>query len=190
MNKRKILSLAIIALMGALIAGGTSAYFTYSIQTHNVITMGGVAIELIEDTDQTGADGRPIPFQNIEGAMPGDKISKIPKIKNVDSGEVFVRIRIMSSVRLANGAEQKISPDFFGLDINTKKWTYLDNHYYYNDVLRSGETTEPLFTTVNMPKKMTEMQQGATYSLKMYAEAVQAANNSTNAIDAQGWPEG
>ena len=64
MNKRKILALSIIAFMCALIVGGTSAYFTFSDRSHNIITTSGVAIELIEDTDETGADGRPIPSPN------------------------------------------------------------------------------------------------------------------------------
>lgn len=188
MNKRKILALTIIVLLSALIVGGTSAYFTAAEYTHNIITTSGVGIELIEDTNEIGADGRPIPFTNISGAMPGDRISKIPKIRNIDEGDVYVRMKVVASVRRSDGEEYNISPDFFGLDIS-RSWSPKNGYYYYMRTLESGETTTQLFTTVTIPEELSEEYQGATFSLNIYGEAVQAANNGNNALDALGWPE-
>ena len=116
MKKQKIFALSIIVIMMALIVGGTSAYFTYTGRAKNVITMSGVAIELLEDTAEVGVDGRPVPFANVNGAMPGDKISKIPKIKNVDEGEVYVRMKLTASVEYADGTSNRISPETFRFD--------------------------------------------------------------------------
>ncbi len=190
MKKQKILALSIIVIMVALVVGGTSAYFAYSDKAHNVITTSGVAIELIEDTDEVGIDGRPVPFTNIEGAMPGDKISKIPKIKNIDESDVYVRMKVVASVRRADGETDEIPLDTFRLDLS-RSWSFGDNnYYYYMRPLAAGETTTQLFTTVTIPEDLADRYQGATYMITVQGEAVQTANNGTNVFEAQGWPEG
>ncbi len=190
MARRRIsLIISLLVILLALAAGGTSAYFTFSRRAHNIITTSGVAIELIEDTDKIGTDGRAIPFTNIEDALPGDVISKIPKIKNVDDGAVYVRIRTQASAKLANGEQHAVDLGSFEFDINTTAWTPKGDYYYYNQTLSAGETTEPLFTTVTLSRKIDDVFQNATFALKIKASAVQAANNGTDVFTAQGWPE-
>jgi hypothetical protein len=188
MNKQKILAISIIAILGSLVVGGTSAYYTFTERTHNIITTSGIAIELIEDTDEIGADGRPIPFTNIEGAMPGDKISKIPKVKNIDDGDAFVRMKVIAGIEKENGETEEIPLKTFELDIS-RSWSPKDGYYYYMRPLHSGETTMQLFTTVSIPDSLPDRYQHATFSLTIYAEAVQVANNGESALEAQGWPE-
>jgi predicted ribosomally synthesized peptide with SipW-like signal peptide len=189
MNKRKILALAIIAFMCALIVGGTSAYFTFSDRAHNVITTSGIAIELIEDTNQVGVDGRAIPFTNVTDAMPGDVISKIPKVKNIDDGDAYIRMRVTANVNYPDGESNRISPDMFNLDIDATNWQSSNGYYYYNQELSKNQITAPLFTTVTIPDNLSDQYQGATFSLDVYAEAVQVANNGSNAMEAKGWPK-
>ena len=189
MNKRKILALAIIAFMCALIVGGTSAYFTFSDRAHNIITTSGIAIELIEDTNQVGVDGRAIPFTNVTDAMPGDVISKIPKVKNIDDGDAYIRMRITANVNYPDGKSNRISPDMFNLDIDAANWQSSNGYYYYNQELGKNQITAPLFTTVTIPDSLSDQYQGATFSLDVYAEAVQVANNGSNVMEAKGWPE-
>lgn len=187
MNKQKVFAIALVVLLGTLAIGGTSAYFTYSDTARNVITSSGVKIELIEDTEEVGVDGRPIPFTNVDNAMPGDRISKIPKIKNVDEGEVFVRMRLFASVEYADGREEKISPTLFNLDFS-RSWSSKDGYYYYMYPLGKGETTQALFTTVVIPKTLADKYQNAKFALTLKGEAVQTANNGATALEAQGWP--
>ena len=191
MKKQKIFAISIVTIMVALVVGGTSAFFTYSDKAHNVITTSGVAIELIEDTEDVGGDGRPIPFTDIEGAMPGDKISKIPKIKNVDDGDVYVRMKVVASVSHVDGIAYKISLDTFELDLS-RSWGRKDNdgYFYYMRTLHAGETTTPLFTTVTIPSNLGDRYQHSKFALQIRGEAVQAANNGTGPLDAEGWPEG
>ena len=188
MNKQKVFAVSLVVLLGALIVGGTSAYFTFSERARNYITTSGIAIELIEDTDQIGVDGRAVPFRNVEGAMPGDKISKIPKVKNVDEGEAYVRMKVVASATLKNGETREIPLSMFELDIR-RIWHHRDGYYYYQTPLASGETTLPLFTTVTIPQNVSDEYQGATFALDVTAEAVQTANNGSNVMEAQGWPE-
>ena len=187
MKEQKIFALSIIVILVALVVGGTSAYFTFSDEAHNVITTSGVAIELIEDTDEMGADGRPVPFVNIDNAMPGDRISKMPKIKNVDEGEVYVRMRVTAHVESADGRSNKISLDAFNPDIS-RSWSPRDGYYYFMRPLAKDEITNALFTTVTIPKSLTDREQGAKYTINIFGEAVQTANNGTGPLDAQGWP--
>lgn len=187
MSKQRVFAIALVTLLGTLAISGTSAYFASSSVAHNIITTGGVTIELIEDTDGIGEDGRPVPFINIEGAMPGDRISKMPKIKNVDGSEIYVRMRVMSRVEYPNGRVDKIKFDAFNPDIS-RSWSPKDGYYYFTRPLASGETTNALFTTVTIPKDLKEDQEGAKYIIKIKADAVQRANNGETVYDAQGWP--
>ena len=189
MKKQKILALGLSLLAVAMI-GGTSAFFVTSDRAHNVITTSGVAIELIEDTNQTGVDGRPIPFTNIEDAHPGDSYSKIPQVKNVDEGEVWVRIKVSRGAKLDNGDEIAISDNSISANYNTRNWLNGgDGYYYYYRALKAGETTEPLFTEVTLANELSNTYNGATFSLDLQAEAVQVANNGLSVYDAEGWPE-
>ena len=189
MKKQKILALCLSLLAVAMI-GGTSAFFVTSDRAHNVITTSGVAIELIEDTNQTGVDGRPIPFTNIEDAHPGDSYSKIPQVKNVDEGEVWVRIKVSRGAKLDNGDEIAISDNSISANYNTRNWLNGgDGYYYYYRALKAGETTEPLFTEVTLANELSNTYNGATFSLDLQAEAVQVANNGLSVYDAEGWPE-
>ena len=50
--KRKLLILSVLAICVAIVAAGTLAYFTAEDTAHNVITTGGVDIELKEGADE------------------------------------------------------------------------------------------------------------------------------------------
>ena len=189
MNKQKVLAIALVVLLGALAIGGTSAYFTYSERARNAITTSGIAIRLIEDTNEIGVDGRAVPFRNVDGVMPGDKISKIPKVVNIDEGDAYIRIKATVGATASDGGQVVIPTSALNLDINTAKWTQNGDYYYYNDVLGANQTTEPLFTTVTIPENLSDLYQNTTFSLDIEAEAVQVVNNGATALEAQGWPE-
>ncbi|MEI3100614.1 MAG: hypothetical protein V8T45_01915 [Oscillospiraceae bacterium] len=65
--KKKLLVLSLIVICIAILAAGTLAYFTGGVTAHNVITTGGVSVELIETTD----GNRPFPAQGVSGSCPG-----------------------------------------------------------------------------------------------------------------------
>ena len=74
--------------------------------------------------------------------------------------------------------------------MNTEDWTELeDGFYYYNDVLKAGDTTSPLFTSVIFDKSMGNLYQNCTVNIDVQAQATQVANNGTNVFEAKGWPE-
>lgn len=182
--KKKLLILSVLVICIATLAGGTIAYFTSEGRAHNVITTGGVGIELHEwaNSDKTK------PFKDVGGVMPGAAVTKIVEVKNTGSASAWVRVSVDKNVKLASG---EVSPNdrFVELNINEDDWTFRDGYYYYNTALAAGDTTEPLFTTVTFDVAMNNDYQNSTATVDVYAQAVQTANNGETALAAAGWPE-
>ena len=76
--KKRILILALAAIMVGCAIGGTMAYYTNQNAVTNVITAGNIRAELQEwaDLDMT------VPYKNPEDAiMPGDDVTKVVTVK-------------------------------------------------------------------------------------------------------------
>lgn len=180
--KRKLIIVSILVIILATLTTGTLAYFNATTIAHNVITSGGVDIELKEwaNGDKTET------FEDLEGVMPGATVTKIPEVKNAGANPVFVRVSVEKSIVLAGQGEVDLS--LLRLDLNTKDWTEKDGYYYYKEILAPGETTEPLFTTVTFDVTMGNEYQNAKAYIDLEAQAVQSANNGTDPVKAEGWP--
>ena len=186
--KRKLLLLSVMVICIAIAAVGTLAYFTTDAIAHNVITTGGVDIELHEY-----ADAEKNPFTDKTGVMPGMTVTKIAKVENTGASAAWVRVKLTPAIELADDA---VLPDGFtvntGLvkpDVNTTDWELRsDGYYYYHKALAAGETTTPVITSVTFKETMGNEYQGATATVDIVAEAVQKANNGDSALTAKGWP--
>ncbi len=183
--KKKLLILSVLVICIATLAGGTIAYFTSEYTAHNVITTGGVEIELREWADKD----EKTPFKDLDGVMPGTEVTKIVEVKNTGSAPAWVRVSVGKSIKLANG-NQADSTRFVEVNINDKAWTKgKDGYYYYNAPLAAGKTTEPLFTSVTFDAGMGNAYQNSTATVDVYAQAVQSENNGTDVFSAAGWPD-
>lgn len=180
--KRKLLIVSVLAILVAVTAAGTLAYFTDTGTAHNVITTGNVEIELNEWADEA----RTQPFQDKTGVMPGTKVTKIVKVENTGTGAAFLRLYVEKNVYGANQEPMDTKP--VSLNFNNEEWTYSDGYYYYNRPLEPGKTTEPLFTAVIFDPLMDNKYQNATAHVKVIAYAVQSANNGDSPQAAKGWP--
>ena len=190
MKKWKIVALCTVLACLSIVASGTLAYFTASETVHNVITSGGVAIQLHEFSERGNEEL--VPWQDVDGVMPGAEISKIVTVENTGASDAWVRVSVTKSITLARGVQGTPDLSLVVLDINPTDWTEQDGYYYYNDPLAPGETTPPLFTTVTFDPKMGNEYQGSTAHIDVKADAVQVANNpveGNNVLDAQGWPK-
>lgn len=188
MKKWKIVALCTVLACLSIVASGTLAYFTASETAHNVITSGGVAIQLHEFSERGNEEL--VPWQDVDGVMPGAEISKIVTVENTGASDAWVRVKVDKTIILADGDKGK--PEVMKLDIKDAFWTEQDGYYYYNDPLAPGETTPPLFTIVTFDPKMGNEYQGSTAHIDVKADAVQVANNpveGNNVLDAQGWPK-
>lgn len=184
--KRKIFTLALIAICLSLVAYGTLAYFTTEDKATNVITMGTIDIKLEEWSKAENSDEL-IPFEGPIGVLPGQTVSKIVQVKNLGTGTAYVRISLEKTIELALDATGEIDLSLVSYNINTEDWTLVDGYYYYNNPLQPNSTTTPLLNSVAFANSMDNMYQQSKVIVKVTAEAVQAANNGTDALTAAGW---
>ena len=120
--KKKILSIALVVAMIAIIAAGSFAYFTDTDKETNTFTVGGVTIDLIEK--QRNAEGTAlVPFEQNKNLMPivgsaqGEQktvdgvklptaknyVDKIISIQNTGVSKAYVRVFVAVPTALQNG---------------------------------------------------------------------------------------
>lgn len=186
--KKKLLAAALAAACLSLAAYGSIAYFTAEDTAANVITAGNVRIALRESAVPEGG-GDPVPFADVIGVMPGAEVSKVVEVENTGDKDAYVRIRLDKELTLMEDAAGETDLSLIGLNIDTENWTEKDGWYYYGRVLKTGETTEPLFTSVAFSKDMGDVYQNGRVKIAVHASAVQADNNGDSAREAAGWPE-
>lgn len=214
--KKKILALAAIAICASVAATGTLAYFTSSDEAHNVITSGGVDIELIEKTDPgNGAALAPFPEEGLSGIMPGGSASKIVSVRNMGESDAWVRVWVNTAISepgdpITNPTikclplEIDVNGEMVPVityDINEKEWFVGEDGYYYyknpvpmkktwDDGTSSFAETVPLFEEVSFAKEMGNEYQNCKVMIDVFAEAIQSDNNPLEGEDYPGlWPE-
>lgn len=189
MKKRKLLALA--AVMSCLSMGvyGSYAYFTAEEETVNVITAGNVKIDLIETTVPEDG-GEPVAASDLDGVMPGRRISRIVQVENTGDNPAYIRVRVDKVISLAEGKEGEPDLSLVTCDLNTEQWLDgNDGYYYYQDSLEVGRRTEPLFEEVAFDVSMGNMYQGSVAQLEIQAQATQVVHNGESVMDAKGWPD-
>lgn len=174
MNKRKIILLAALLVMVAILGvGGTLAYFTAEDEATNTFTVGNVKIELTEPNwDSTGKTDAPEVY-------PGEALAKDPTVTNTGTNPCFVRVKVEGLDVLGKSDDLLIhvrteyKVDKLGTD-----WVlHDDGYYYYTKVLAAGGTTTPVFDSIVIPTALTN-KNGAEYTsfynIDVTAYAVQA----------------
>lgn len=178
----------VAAMMLLLTAWGSLAYYVANETAHNVISTSGVDIELVESAI-TGS-GDIVPFSNLDNILPGETISKIPQVQNLDTTPVYIRARVDVSATLEDGAIVVVPDSLIYVNYNNTNWSNgNDGYYYYNETLGGMTISERLFDTVTIASELKNIYENATFAMVVSAEAVQVANNGTSAITAIGWPE-
>lgn len=211
--KRKLLILSVLAICLASIAMGSLAYFNAEDTAHNVITTGGVGIQIVE-TDENGE-----PFANVSGVMPGTEEYKIVTVTNTEQASVWLRVwvnvgisedgdpltdptvkSLPLTIATANGAVNAVELVVKNADGGFDKladnaawgenWLLGDDgYYYYRHILAPGEATAHLFDAVQFAPEMGNEYQNSKIYIDISAEAVQSDNNGASVTDVAGWPE-
>lgn len=218
MNKKKILSLALVVLLLATISFGTLAWFNDKDEitnTFHVATSEDPAdpddifsVDVWEyvngnvtDKDQDGAA-----FENI---LPGSRVHKEVYVENTGAYAQYVRVNVsISEAKAFQDAlgDYDLSESF--QNHNETIWTRYDDPvydkeadtltytYYLNRKLSVGDKA-CLFTHVVIPTALTQQDiaaMGGNFALTVVAEAVQADNlDATTAAEAFaeiGWKVG
>ena len=158
MNKKVKIVLASLLLVMTVFAGLTLADLLEQANSlTNTFTIGSIDTEIDEDPP----------------AVVDNKISKKPKIKNTGKNDALVRARVTVS-------PQSIIDEFsIELEMNTTNWTQgNDGYWYYNDLLKPSELTEPLFNSVEGYGIVSDGQINvglADLEIAIYHEAIQSS---------------
>ena len=184
-NKRRLLLIGVVVCAIAILAAGTLAYFIDIETAYNVITTGMIDMELKETTIDEHGNEVPWPEDGISGAMPGSEVAKKVWIENVGTESMYVRVKVTKKI-----TPSELDIRYISLGgLNTTNWTLKDDYYYYNEAIKPGQKTEPLFESVEFDADMPNEYQECKVEIDVSAQAVQSKNNGATVFDAAGWPE-
>ena len=194
--KKKIFLYSIAGICLSVAISGTLAYFTDEEVAHNIITSGGVNIEVIEKTQGNNNVLVDFPKDGLKGIMPGKTVSKIVQVKNTGNNEAWIRINVESTITKPGGESLPLI-----IEDNKKVIEYSildgwidggDGYYYFKLPVQPQQLTEALFKEVKFHPDMGNEYQNCTASIIINAQAVQTANNPIpeggNVTDIKGWP--
>ena len=179
--RSRLLLIAIAAIVLTVLTQPTLAYYTAIGTATNVVTSGGIQLQIHEKT----ADGSDFPSEGVY-VIPGDIVSKQVRVENICSHPFYLRVKLVGGA-----TNEALTPeDCLKMNIDTQNWTYAQGYYYYNEILEPGQTTPALFTQVEIVgSKVDRSHIGSTLSLTVNAYAVQSENNpADHPWDASGWP--
>ncbi len=190
--KKKLFLLGAVGLCLAILAIGTVAYFTAEDTTHNVITSGGITISIIDKTKDESGALVDFPEDGLIDLMPGASASRVVSVQNIGQSEAWVRIKVTQEILSAEGAALPFllreGTPAITFAVDAEKWILKDGWYYYGRPVGAGAATGALFEQVDFSALMDNSYQNSKASMKIYAQAVQTANNGSMVLDAVGWP--
>lgn len=162
MKKRIIIGLTLVLII-LLVVGSTMAWFTNTKEVTNEFKAGTVEIQVIEEFNAEGA-------QNIN---PGQSYDKKVKVQSLGSKKSYVRVAIIPKWEPNN-----LDVNVVKLKINNVDWAKdEDGWYYYKKILNEGEVTKLLLDGVEFDGlAIKDEYQGATFTLTVKAESVQASH--------------
>ena len=152
-GKKRIIIL-VIALISIIGLGSLYAYLTSNDHKTNVFTLGSVKISLTEPNWNQS---------NAVDFLPGDSISKDPKINNIGRNSAYVYIKVVNPlIQLSNNTEGPL----FTYTTNSG-WTQLSTTddcnyrittYYYNTAINPNASTTSLFNSVTIADYSSELE--------------------------------
>ncbi len=181
MKKNLLKGAAVLGLVAVLAAGGTIAYLTDYDSSVNEFTVGKVEIELKEPGWNP---------DNQTQTQPSQVISKDPKITNTGVNDAFVYLEVSiptAEVVWADAQgnrQERQEKELFSFTADGS-WTRLGTAkvdssqvytYAYNQILRAGETTTPLFNNVTFLNVVEGQLDTRQFQIPVRAYAIQTQN--------------
>lgn len=183
MKKGKIM---LIILVFVILFGSLSLTYTYFVMeedTNSVVTFGNLKLKLIEKT-LSGSEYVDV-NDNID-ITNTKKLSRLIRVKNVGNNSFYVRLKLNFIGQKGNNKFNANNLISLNIDDN---WEYKDGYYYYKKEVKPKEESSNLMEEIIFDnKKILKNYQGSSFRLEVNAEAVQSENNSSNVMEATGWP--
>ena len=185
---RSTLSIAVLSLLliGSIALTATGSWFT----SQNAAESAGSETFGIVSINEVGtyATVSQTPLVNLDTElMPGDSMTIDLTVQNDSNVEAFIRIRL----DMATDGDPV-------MDLNTETafrtalasglvgWT-LSEGWYYKDVALAEDEDVTIAPTFTIPTSVGDTFQNETVSFQFEVQAVQAANNGTDPLLANGW---
>ena len=191
--KKKITAVSLLAILIALLALGSTAYFTAEGRATNVVTTNAIEMSISEEGDfiPTSTNGV---YELPDTLMPSQSVRKEVTIRNDGPEPFYTRVKVDIDIRNSNGQAMDDHFDqYVGLNFQSG-WVSSNGWYYYNSptgVAPNGDTTA-IFTTVLLKPETPNEMMDAKVSIVVTAQAVQTKNNPIPArgiTQVPGWPE-
>ena len=155
--KKKILSLALVIALFAIMVGGTLAYFSAEDEVTNTFTVGSVKIDIYENGEATDEAEKPFgsltPIVNT--TTPSEDVSyqdKVVKVKNTGLNGAYVRTHIAVPNALVN---------YLQLDLDTAGWVQQPTTHATVDGMLYNVYTYDYLSEVAPGEFTTELLKGA-----------------------------
>ena len=189
MNKKNLLIGSALVLAALLVVGGTMAWFTAAADpVTNTFKAGTVEIELHDVQMGDNEEETTFPTAGISNVNPGDEYDKIVYVENTGSKAIYVRVKLTPAWTKGEGSLplQVEEVDMATFPIVGTDWVlHTDGWYYYTEPLAGAVVDVANAVTTHLIEKvkfagaaMTNDYQGATFTLKVEAEAVQASHEA------------
>ena len=156
-----------------------SASYSDSLSVENHIQTGDIHIQLEEY--QTDASGRESRYDFDGLVLPGDTISKIPRITNLAEP---CYIRIYMTFPDTQTDISGLSAE--NLDGISEKWIQIQDYYYYPEVLNTNESLD-FFQAIHIPANWENEHTGQTLEISLQVDAIQAQNFSPDFTSDTPW---
>lgn len=118
--KKKVLTVALVVALIAIMVSGTLAYFTDNDEVTNTFTIGSVKIEIYENgdatTEATKSLGKLTPVVARDPSVDDSYIDKVVDVKNIGANDAYIRTHIAIPTDLV---------DYLQLDVTTTGWDYI-----------------------------------------------------------------
>ena len=158
MKNKKIIILACALSAFVACAGTTYAYLSKTLNNDNAFTTGYCDAILTE----TGSIPENVP--SGETFVINDEVC----VLNTGNLPCYVRVAIDFD---SNQTENKAT--IVGKD---SKWIYKDGFYYYTQAIAPGDSTEPIFTSINI-EALSEAE-AEDFGMGVYSEAIDSVNET------------
>lgn len=164
-KKIRIITAAAAAVF--LAVTGVYGYFSDTLEVNNHISLGDVNIGLKEYEKRGTTETA---YTNPRKIIPGDTVSKIPRITNyAEPCWIRARVEMENSQSGLEGFREEMLTGI------SSKWIKRGEYFYYTEILKKRESID-LFQGVKIPEYWTEEHSGQELEMTVRAEAVQAVN--------------
>lgn len=167
---------AFISCLSVLLTGGGSIIYAMpETSVTNHLETGAVNITLEEYQIK---DGEEILYTDAKDVLPGNRISKIPRVHN-SGNDCYIRAKFTFE-----NTDEELEEAIYGMD---EAWTREDDGYwYYHEVLKSGEDVD-IFEGIEIPENFSQDAQGGEFSMDIDVDAIQSANFTPDYDSKQPW---